>query len=502
MARTARRLTLVRRAFRPSSADLGRRVVDGAAFTFLGIAFRIAVTLGSMAILARLLTPADFGHIAMATVITELAALFANFGFGSILIQRPRIARIQIDTMFWAACALGALLMATVFLLSFQAGALFNDARVGELLRVLCLSFLLEELSVVPRSLLARLLMFRMDFAVQALMLLCRAGVAVLMALTGWGVWSLVGGALAGLLAQSLAYLLLAGYCPRLRFSRAFLASTWRVNSGYFGNGILFYVNANFDLFLVGRLLGAVSLGYYQNARSLTDEVRTRMAIPLQRVLFPAFSAVQDDLPRFQAGILRSGRLLALAVIPVGFGIAAVAEELVPILYGPQWLAMIPILQIIAASSGIRAATTIGTPIYNATNRLGLAFRLYLLSTLIFTGSLYLGSHWGVTGVAWAVLATTPVSVVFLRVALGLVRLDTRAEWRMLGVPTLAALLMLLAIGLVRPLLAGAVDAPLFRLALLVLFGVAVYVAAVLIMARSYLDDLRALLRNIGRRRG
>ena len=103
LAGSNRPLTLVQRAFSPSSDNLGRRVVDSAAFTFLGIAIRTGITLGSMAILARLLTPADFGHIAMATVVTELAALFANFGFGYILIQRSKIARIQIDTMFWAA---------------------------------------------------------------------------------------------------------------------------------------------------------------------------------------------------------------------------------------------------------------------------------------------------------------------------------------------------------------------------------------------------------------
>ena len=109
MAEAHRKLSFVQRAFRPKPDDLGRSVAQGAALTFLGIGIRTAITFGSMAVLARLLTPADFGHVAMATVVTELAALFANFGFGAILIQRLRISRIQIDTMFWSACVLGVL---------------------------------------------------------------------------------------------------------------------------------------------------------------------------------------------------------------------------------------------------------------------------------------------------------------------------------------------------------------------------------------------------------
>ncbi len=252
-------------------------MVHGALFTFLGIALRTGVTIGSMAVLARLLTPADFGYIAMATVVTELAVLFSNFGFGSILIQRARLSRRHMDTMFWAAMLLGIVLSLAGWGLSFASQPLFGNELVGEFLRVLCVVFVLEELAVVPRSLLSRLMMFRADFMVQAGMILLRAGVAVVLAL-GFGVWSPVAGSIVGALVQSLMYLYFGGYWPRLRFSTAFLRSTWRTNGSYFGSGILYYLNSNVDLFLVGRMLGATSLGIYQNARSLTQEINARMA--------------------------------------------------------------------------------------------------------------------------------------------------------------------------------------------------------------------------------
>lgn len=497
-----RPLTLVQRSFRPSSENLGRSVVHGAALTIAGVLFRTSITLGSMAILARLLSPSDFGLVAMATVVIELGALFANVGFGSILIQRPRIFRIQIDTVFWAALGLGCLLAALVFLFSFVADRLFAEAIVGDLLKALCVTFIIEELSVVPRSLLARQFQFRRDFVVQAVMLLCRATTAVLLAWQGFGVWSLAGAAIVASFVQMSLYTALVGYRPRLRFSKAFLASTWRTNGGYFGNGLLFYINYNLDLFLVGRLLGAASLGFYQNARSLTDEIRARIAIPLQQVLFPAFSALQNEHERFRAGILRSGRLLALIVVPIGFGIAAVAEELVPLLYGDQWLAMIPILKIISIGAGIRATTAIGNPIFNATNRVGLSFRLFSAGTAIFAATMLLGSRWGLTGVAYALLFSTAVALVFFRIALGLVRLRSVHLWQMLGVPSLSALLMFCVVVLARDAVHQFTEFLPLRLASLVLIGVCVYVGGVLAMSRSYLDDVRDVVAKFGRRIG
>ena len=497
MLTTRRPRNQTQKAFNPTADNLGSRVVNGAAFTFLGIGLRTAVTVGSMAILARLLTPADFGHLAMATVITELAAIFANFGFGAILIQRLRISRIQIDTMHWSAVALGVILTVLVFGLSFFASLFFDDPTVGPLLRVLCLAFILEELSMVPRSLMSRRMQFKLDFYVQCGMLFARAGTSIAMALNGWGVWSLVGGALAGSLVQTIAYQAITGYWPRFRFSIVFLKSTWRTNGGYFGNGVLFYINANLDFILIGKTLGATLLGQYQNARSLTDEIRARMVQPVQRVLFPAFSAIQNDTLRFQDGILRSGRLLALAFIPVGFGIAAVAPELVWVLYGEQWLPMIPILQIISIATGLIAPTHIGSPIFNATNRVGLSFKLYLIATVIAAVLMMLGSYWGLMGVAWSRLLIALVGLVFFRISLKLVDLGSKHIWQIMGGPCVAAGVMWGLIGLARePVVSWTATRPL-QLAVLIGLGVVIYVLTCLLIAPAHVRDAKDVMNKL-----
>ena len=139
MRRADPRHSIVRKAFILNSRNLGQRVVSGAGFTFLGIALRTLLTIGSMAILARLLTPADFGYIAMATVVTEFAGLLNSFGLSSILVQRRVVTRLQLDTVFWAGLGLGGAIALLVFGISFLTGWLFDEETIGKLLRVLCL---------------------------------------------------------------------------------------------------------------------------------------------------------------------------------------------------------------------------------------------------------------------------------------------------------------------------------------------------------------------------
>jgi PST family polysaccharide transporter len=491
----ARNPTLVQTALLGTHADLSRKVIRGASYTFLGMVTRTLVTLGSVAMLARLLSPRDFGLVAMATIVTELAALFSNFGFGSLLIQRRTATRLQLDTVFWASLGLGFVLSLVVYALSFVSAAFFAEPQTGSVLRVLCWVFVLEELTVVPQALLSRLMRFDAPFYIQFAMILTRAGVAVATAYHGFGVWSLVAGSLSGSLVQAIAYLAAARYWPRLRFHRRFVHANLATSGSYFGGGLLFYVNSNADLLLVGRTLGADALGIYQNARSLTDEIRARIATPLQRVLFPAFSAVQHHPERLRAGILRSGRLVALIVVPIGFGIAAVAHDLVPVLYGERWHEMSRPLQFIAASAAVRAACWMATPVFNATNRVGLAFRVGVVSTMITVIAILTGSHFGLTGVAIAVCAASSTSVVVYGVALATVGLGVRALASLLLGPLLGALAMWALVAFARTLPELAALSPVPRLAIEVVIGTVVYGGAMAALARTHVSDAFAVLR-------
>lgn len=490
----SRRDTLLRRALVLSADNLGHRVVSGAGYQFLGIALRTAITIGSTAILARMLTPADFGYVAMATVVTEFAALFSNFGFNALLVQRRRINRLQVDTVFWASLALGIVLALAVFVASYFAGALFADPRVSDLLRVLCIAFVLSGLTTVPNVVLMRLMRFHSEFWINIITVAVRTLVAIGFAYAGFGVWSLVAGALTGGVMQVLLGFAAVPYRPRLRFHGGYLAGTWRTSSSYFGGGLLFYANMNVDLLLIGRHLGATPLGFYQNSRSLTDEIRARIAMPLQQVLFPAFSAVQTDRERMQQMLMRSGRMLAAVVIPMGVGVSALAQELVPVLYGPQWLAMIPVIGMFGLSAALKASTAIATPLFNANNRVGLALKYNFVATVLIVVAVWLAMPYGIEAVAQVVALVSLFSLLVLRVAIGLIGLGTGDIWRMLSAPCIASLVMWFVVWSVRDWAGVWIRSPAALLVCLASVAGVVYLSVLHMLSGAYLEDFRQLV--------
>lgn len=489
---------MLRRALVLRVDGLGQRVVRGAGYQFLGIGLRTSLTLVSTAILARLLTPADFGYVAMASVVTEFAALISAFGLSNVLIQRGIINRLQLDTVFWATLGIGCALTAFVCAASFVAGWMFSDPHVGPLLRLMSLNFALGSLSAVPAVLLSRLLWFRAMFWMGLSTIVVRSVVAIGCAALGWGMWSLVIGSLASTAADVLLHFAWAPYRPRRRFHWPVIARTWRTSTGYLGNTALYYLNMNLDVLLIGRHLGAAPLGFYQNARSLTDEIRARIAMPIQHVMFPALSALQDDAAQCRQLVLRAGRLVAAVVVPVGFGVSANAQELVMVLYGAQWLPMVPVMAMFGLSAALRAGTAIGSPLFNARDRVGLALRYNSVGTLLTIGAVLVAMPHGIEAVAGAVALTSLYALVALRAALGLVGLGLRHIAQMLGAPLAASLVMWAVTAASRNL--EWTRAPASMLLTHVAAGAVVYVATLQVIAPQFGRDIRDALRLLLRR--
>jgi O-antigen/teichoic acid export membrane protein len=493
--------SIAQRAFQLNTEGVGRRILSGAAFQVLVIVSRTVITIGSMAVLARLLSPTEFGYVAMATVVTELAALFANFGFANILIQRQRISRLDLDTMFWASLAVGLALTVVVLGLSFVAGAWFDNAKVVQVLRLLAVSFVMGAMITVPWIILSRLMRFRTEFWIQLAALIIRALVAIVMAWWGWGVWSLVGGALAGIAVQALLGLLMVGFMPRLRFNGALIKSTWRTSGSYFGGGVLFYINNNVDLMLVGRTYGPAGLGLYQTARGLSEEIRARIAVPLQNVLFPAFSSVRSDLPAAQRLFLRAAGIITAVVMPVGVMMAALAEELVLVLYGAKWLEMVPLVAVFGLGGALRASTAIANPVINAWNELGRSLRFQIIGTVLTVAAIIAAMPFGLRWVAIAIVTVSFYSFVPYGYALRLLGLPWSRCLQILATPALSAALAWAAVGHSKPAVQAIVASPAAHLVILSALGGLTYLFALLGLGSGYRAEAKAMWLRLIRQR-
>lgn len=498
-SRASRRHQMVRAAFFPSRANLGRRVAVGAAWQFGLVAMRIVLTIASTAVLARLLTPTDYGLNGMSAVVIEIAALLTNLGFGPILTQKPKLTRLDLDSAFWVSIGIGCGLTLLIFALSYPAALFFGQPELVPILCVASLSFIIQEAGVVPGAVFNRLLRFKEEVLIQLAGMVLRISLAIYLAWAGAGYWSLV---LAPLISSALATafsLWYVGYTPRLKFNRNFIAHNWRASGSYLGGGLLTHLLANFDYMVVGRRFGPEQLGFYQTAFTLPDELRSRFAGPLQRVLMPAYALLQSDTPAFRRSFLQSIKLFAAIMFPLGLGMAATADHIVPLLYGEQWLPVIPILQVLALTGALRAVMSLVGSIYSAKGVPQLSFKIQLWMTPPSLCLIYAGSFFGVIGVAWGVAFAQLCGLVGAAVAMKLLDASLLDFLRAISSSVIAAVLMFLTLR--SPLLsAGIADLSLVsRLALTVMLGAMVYLTLWSLMERNLVLQLYAKSRKIDR---
>ena len=491
---------LVWAAFYPSNQDLGRRVTHGAAWLFGFTALRVLLTMGSTAVLARLLSPTDYGLVAMSSIVVELAALVTNLGFGSILVQKLRLTRLDLDSTFWASFGVGVALTLIVWAAAFPAALFFKQPTIIGILWVSALNFIIQEATVVPNAILNRLLLFKADVLIQMAQMVIRLLLTILMAWLGAGYWSLVVAPLIAGVIGNLALLWYVGYAPRLRFNKAFIAHNWRASGSYFGSGMLSYLLSNFDYMVVGRRFGPQSLGYYQMAFSLAEELRSRLSGPLQRVLFPAYSLLQNDLDAFRKGVARSQRVLSIIVLPLGVGLAITADEVVRVLYGEKWLPVVPLLQILAVGGATRAMFSLVASIYYARGRPDLAFKISIFLAPFVLAGIFIGSHWGVEGVAWAMVLVQLPSFFAVHIAMRLIDSSAWVFYRTV-LPALFTTLFMASILLaIRHLSGLAAGAPALRLGILVSVGAVSYAGFLFFANRALALEIIGLVKQIASR--
>jgi PST family polysaccharide transporter len=256
----------------------------------------------------------------------------------------------------------------------------------------------------------------------------------------------------------------------------------------------------NADLLLVGRYWGAGTLGIYQNARALADELRARLAAPLSQTLFPAFSSVQSDTARVAELFVRSSRVLAAAIMLPGAVLSACASELVALLFGPKWSAMVPLVGVFAASAALRGATALASPLLNAVGRPGVALKHHAIGTVLMVVAALVTLPRGIEAVTLSVALSTAYTIVPYSVAAGVFGFRFRAVVGVFAGPLLAAAVAWTVIAVLRAELSGMGLSALTRLSIFGALGVAGYLLALRAVARPHWADLVALAARVSRR--
>lgn len=400
----------------------------------------------------------------------------------------------------------GAALWISFVLASSAIADFFAEPAVAGVVTVLGANFAFSSLGMVPEALLQRELRFGRLVAVDLASLVVSSGGAIAMAATGHGVWSLVVPNVASSALRSA--LLLAGspWRVRLGFDARAVSSVLGFSGSVLAFNALIYFTRHADNLLIGRFLGAEQLGLYDYAyRFYTYPVEVITGV-LIGVMFPAFARLQDSREALGRAFLRANGAIALISFPMMAGLAVVAGPFVRVVLGEQWVAVIPLVQILAPLGAMQSLGATPGQIFLVTGNAALRLWWAVAYTVVIVGSFFVGVSWGIVGVASAyAIVMVPITWIGFWIALRLIDFPLVAVWRTLRATVIATLAMALAVLGLGFVLAARGAGDLALLTACVPFGVVVYAAAIGLLRPEALDDVLRLVpldRLLGNGRG
>lgn len=393
--------------------NLGQSIRSGAKWLIAGnVGTRISEFAFGI-ILARLLVPADFGMIATVAALTGFVGLFTSGGMGQALIRAKTANAQDFNAVFTMQLMLGIVAYTGFFLTAPFIANFFHDPIYKDLIRVSALSFLLRPFLSMRGAWLSREMKFGSATFINVTSGLFVGISSCLMAWAGMGVWSLT---LSGLGGAILKNVLLSRYTP-VRLKTSFNLGIMRKHSGYGAkitiNDFLDYLIHESRNLLISKLAGPAFLGLFNKGESLSRLPNQLIVSATMQPLFRAMSKVQDDLDTTKYMFHRTITLLSVYTFPLYAGIWSVSEPFILVVYGEKWVATAEAMRILILIGILRNILTPCGVLLDAQNRLGQEMVALVVRLVITILAIYIGLDWGLSGVAWALVATYVFSTVY-----------------------------------------------------------------------------------------
>lgn len=463
-------------------------------WAFLATAGAKLSWLVALALLARILSPEEFGLFAFGLVYVTYAETVGDLGTGSALVYTPRRVEESAQVTFLFNLAMGAFWFTVTQLAAPWVADFFNNPAGEPILRALAWSFVIKGLGNTHDALCRKRMRFKARLVPELLLALGKAVLAVALALAGFGVWSLVWGQLLGVTLWTLALWRVVPWRPSWSWPREAVLPLVRYGRGIVAVDVLAGIVHHADLVVVGRMIGTAALGFYQIASRVPEMTVTLAVWVTSHVLFPAFSKLHASGSGLRQGFLAALRWISLLTVPAATGLFLVAEPLVLTLFGEQWRPAVPVLEALAVYTGIRSLGSHAGDVLKATGRPGLLAGLGVVKALVLVPALVLAAPYGTVAVAAALAGVTALTALLnLFVVSRVASIPLPEIARAPGQALAAGALMAAAVWLAGRA-TGALAEPL-ELTVLVVTGVGVYAAALRLLApdtvRQAIDTFR-----------
>lgn len=475
--------------------ELKQKVVSGlgwsASTRFLGQ----LITWGITIVVIRLLSPADYGLMAMAGVFVDFLAALNELGLGAAVVQRKEIDNNTLKSLY------GWVLIASLsFYLTLAASApiiaaYYDEPRLVLLIRVLALQFLLLGFTVLPQSLLLRNMEFRTIASVDFIAAIAGSFATLAFALSGFGVWALVWGSVIIRFVSMVGLNLVQPFLCIPQLNIKGMRTLFSFGGYVTGSRILWYLYSRADTLIIGKILGKELLGFYTVGMYLASLPMEKVSGIINQVAFPAFSSVQSEPNLLGRHFLKAVRVMSICAFPVLWGMSSIGSEIVAIFLGPKWIdASLP-LQIIALIIPVRMISNIMAPAVLGAGRADVLFFNTLVGFILMPTGFLLGSSYGLLGVsiAWVMIFPLVFCINLSRI-IKILQINSKDVFLSMLMPIICCTIMYCFIQIIK-------SAPIMSIALvpkvilLVVLGAGSYFLMTLLFNSKGLKEVRELVK-------
>jgi O-antigen/teichoic acid export membrane protein len=430
---------------------LDHRVVKGGFWVFALHISQQILAAGRLLILVQLLAPGDFGLLGIALLIMAVLENFTQTGFSAALVQKKGNIKSYLNTAWTIGLIRAVILFGILYFIAPCVVRFFDQpdkpidiSQAVDIIRIMGISFLIGAFSNATIVYFSKELEFHKQFVMQMSGTVVDILVAVPIALICKSVWALVLGSLAGNFVRIILSYIIHPYRPRLELDKEKVKELWGFGKWVFGSSLLgFLINQGDDI-VVGKVLGVVMLGYYQMAFKISNMPTTEITAVISGITFPAYSKLQDDLPRLRRGYLKVIQLAAFLSFPIAGLIFVLADDFTRIFMGQKWMPMVATLQVLTVWGLIRSLATVVSSPFGAMGRPKIITKIHFLKFVLLAILIYpLTVRWGILGAAFAVvLNPLVVFPLMVYIALKLIRVRFVDMARLMVLPMLGMLIM------------------------------------------------------------
>lgn len=356
-------------------------------------------------VMARLLTPEDYGAIGILMIFISLSIIFVDAGFGNALIQKTKPIQEDYSTIFYFNLIVSVVLFLILFITAPIIARFYDMVLLCDLLRVLSLVLIINALSLIQDCRLRKEMNFKMLSIATIVSAILGAFSGIYAAKIGYGVWSLVIYNLVEAFTRTIILWVLCRWFPSLCFSWTSLRQLFGFGGFLLANNILFTLRRNGIAIFMGKLYQATDLGYYSQAKKLEEVPVTAIQTIIGQVTFPLFASVKEYANQLKTVQRKGNILLAFLCIPLMSLLFLLAHDLIIALYTEKWEAAIPYFQVLCVCGIFVSLQEVNANVINALGHSGLYFKWSVIKTALLFGLLYAGSFMGISGMllAWCI---------------------------------------------------------------------------------------------------